>query len=81
MREPVVCEEKYLGYPSPLSPEELQFEILGLESLIKKAEQKISRLKQTKYLVEKAHENGFQSLEKFFMDTENEILHLQESKR
>ena len=80
MREPVVCEEKYLGYETPLNQEELQFQILGLENLIKKAEEKIARLKQTKYLVSIAHQKGFDNLQEFFMDMENEILHSQDSK-
>ena len=79
MREPAVCVEQYLGYETPANPDELEFQILGLKNLIKRAEEKISRLEQTKFLVESAHKNGFKNLEGFFMETENEILHSQKS--
>jgi hypothetical protein len=43
---------EYCGYSKPRSPHEVSFEILGLESVIKMAEQRISILKQSRYLAE-----------------------------
>tara|TARA_B100001287_G_C22661346_1_gene520533 strand:+ start:1635 stop:1853 length:219 start_codon:yes stop_codon:yes gene_type:complete len=51
MREPENRTMEYCGYSKPSSEKEVQFEILGLKNLIKKAEEKISLLEQTKYLV------------------------------
>lgn len=51
MREPENRSLEYCGYNSPQSELEVDFEILGLKNLIKKAEEKISLLKQTKFLV------------------------------
>ena len=66
MREPENCSVKYFGYNNPRTNEELDFEILGLESCIKKAEQRISELKQTRFLVEKAIKNKSDNLKDFF---------------
>ena len=52
MREPESCKVEYCGYLKPRSPNEVSFEILGLESAIKVAEQRISALKQSRYLAE-----------------------------
>ena len=52
MREPDNRHIEYCGYNSPSSKEEVEFEILGLKNLIKKAEEKITLLEQTKFLVE-----------------------------
>ena len=52
MRDPESCSLEYCGYSKPRSPHEVSFEILGLESLIKMAEQRISILKQSRYLAE-----------------------------
>ena len=68
MREPENCEVKYIGYKNPQSKEEVEFEILGLKNLIKKAKEKISKLEQTTYLVSKAEELGLNSLEELFLD-------------
>jgi hypothetical protein len=54
MREPENRSIEYCGYSKPSSKEEVDFEILGLKNLIKKAEEKISLLEQTKYLVEQS---------------------------
>jgi hypothetical protein len=37
---------QYLGIETPKTPTEIEFEILGLETVIAEAEQKISQLKQ-----------------------------------
>ena len=49
MREPDNRHIEYCGYNSPSSKEEVEFEILGLKNLIKKAEEKITLLEQTKF--------------------------------
>ena len=66
MRQPENCNIKYFGYESPRTTEELNFEILGLKNLIKKAKQRISELEQTKFLVEEAIKNKSENLEDFF---------------
>ena len=66
MREPENCNIKYFGYNKPRTTEELDFEILGLENSIKKAEERISSLKQTRFLVEKAIEKKSDNLKEFF---------------
>ena len=52
MREPESCKVDYCGYLNPRTPDEVSFEILGLKSLIKTAEQRISVLEQSRYLAE-----------------------------
>lgn len=66
MRKPENCNVKYLGYEAPRTTEELDFEILGLQNCIKKAKERISSLKQTRYLVEKAIERNSDNLNDFF---------------
>lgn len=51
MREPELCVVKYCGYVEPRSPDELEFEILGLESAIYEARRRIASLKQSNFLV------------------------------
>lgn len=51
MRDPDVCVVKYCGYIEPRNPEELEFEILGLEVAICEAKKRIASLKQTNFLV------------------------------
>ena len=68
MREPENCNINYVGYSNPKSKEEVEFEILGLKNLIRKAKERISKLKQTTYLVEKAEELGFSTLEELFLE-------------
>lgn len=51
MREPDLCVVKYCGYNEPRTPEELEFEILGLETAIYEAKKKIATLKQSSFLV------------------------------
>ena len=54
MRNPDKCMINYVGFQSPRSFEEVQFEIMGLKNLIKKAEERISSLEQSAYLAEVA---------------------------
>tara|TARA_B100000579_G_C22801246_1_gene840003 strand:+ start:341 stop:553 length:213 start_codon:yes stop_codon:yes gene_type:complete len=68
MREPENCNINYVGYESPRSKEEVEFEILGLKNLIKKAEEKISKLEQTKFLVKTAEIFGVESLNDLFLE-------------
>jgi len=51
-REPEKCLVEYCGYKNPRSQEELEFEILGLETAIYEAKKRIAALKQSNYLVE-----------------------------
>lgn len=68
MREPENCNIKYVGYDAPRTKEEVEFEILGLKNLIKKAKEKISKLKQTSYIVTKAEEKGLDNLNELFSE-------------
>ncbi len=52
MREPENRNVSYCGYSSPMTGQEVEFEILGLEHLIKVAEKRIAFLRQTHYLAE-----------------------------
>lgn len=72
MREPEDCKINYCGYNSPKSKEEIQFEILGLETLIKKAEARISQLKQSSYLAEYAINKQVSSIDKAFEESKND---------
>ena len=51
MRDPDVCMVEYCGYKQPRSEQELEFEILGLETAIYEAKKRIATLKQSGYLV------------------------------
>ena len=52
MKQPQTCKIDYLGYESPESPNELKFELAGLEHLISKANERICSLKQSLILAE-----------------------------
>lgn len=52
MKKPQTCNIEYLGYEAPESPEELRFELSGLEHLISKANERICSLKQSLILAE-----------------------------
>ena len=58
MREPEKCHVEYCGYKDPRSPEELEFEILGLDTAINEAKKRMSMLKQSSFLVKLAIESG-----------------------
>lgn len=51
MNEPERCTIEYCGFKNPKTPDELEFEVLGLETAICEAKKRISSLKQSKYLV------------------------------
>jgi hypothetical protein len=51
LRDPELCVVKYCGYTEPKTPEELEFEILGLETAIYEAKKKIATLRQSSFLV------------------------------
>ena len=52
MKKPETCSLDYLGYQSPETPEELKFELAGLEHLVSKANERICSLKQSLILAE-----------------------------
>lgn len=66
MREPENCKLTYCGFSSPKSADEIEFEILGLQILIKEAEKRIAELKQAKYLAELAIEKNCSNLSSLF---------------
>jgi len=56
MRDPEEINLTYHGYRNPESPDELDFELLGLECLIATAQKRIFELKQGKLLAKKVIE-------------------------
>jgi len=66
MRESENCFVNYCGFKSPRSQEEMQFEILGLERLIKISEERISMLKQSSFIANLAVNGEYENLEDFF---------------
>ncbi len=52
MKKPETCNLDYLGYQSPETPEELKFELAGLEHLVSKANERICSLRQSLILAE-----------------------------
>ena len=70
MRIPDKCVIEYLGFGSPRSFKEVQFEILGLKNLIKKAEERISSLEQSSFLAESALDSDSKSLEEYLNEQE-----------
>lgn len=51
MRDPETCIVEYCGYQNPRTSEELDFEILGLETAICEIKKRIATLKQSAFLV------------------------------
>jgi len=68
MREPENCKLIYCGFSNPRTKEEIEFEILGLETLVKQAEEKIATLKQTKFLAEIALNKNASNLKEIFVE-------------
>lgn len=66
MREPENCSLSYCGFSSPRSTDEIDFEILGLQILIKEAERRMAELRQTKYLADLALKNECSTLSNLF---------------
>jgi len=57
---------KYCGFSIPVSSDEIKFEILGLESLIKQAEERIASLRQTSFLADLVIKSESETLEELF---------------
>lgn len=68
MREPENCKVTYCGYAKPINSEEVSFEIMGLQALIKKAEYRIAELRQTEYLAKIAIERNVENITDLFGD-------------
>ena len=66
MRTPDNCKIEYCGFESPRSFQEVQFELLGLKNLMKKAEERISMLEQSSFLAELAAKEEHEDLADFF---------------
>jgi hypothetical protein len=66
MRNPDNCKIEYCGFKSPRSFQEVQFELLGLKNLMKKAEERISMLEQSSFLAELAAKEKHEDLADFF---------------
>jgi hypothetical protein len=66
MREPENCSINYCGFKAPRDAEEMQFEILGLDNLIKRAEERITTLKQSAFLANLVISNESEDLKDFF---------------
>jgi hypothetical protein len=71
MRNPDNCKVEYCGYGNPKTFEEIEFELLGLQNLIKKAEERISMLKQSRYLADLAIKENKETLEQYFNQNED----------
>ena len=72
MREPENCSIVYCGFESPRTFEEIQFELLGLNNLKKRAEERISMLEQSSFLANLAINNDSKDLEDYFYEEEDE---------
>jgi hypothetical protein len=66
MREPENCSMYYCGFEAPRDSEEMEFEILGLQNLIKRAEERITMLRQSTFLANLAINNESKDLQDFF---------------
>ncbi len=66
MREPDECSISYCGFNAPRTFEEIQFELLGLANLIKRAEERISLLEQSSFLANLAVNDKSKTLEDYF---------------
>ena len=68
MRKPELCAIEYHGYNSPRESEEIDFEILGLKHLVKKAEERMAMLRQSQFLANLAISNESKTLDDYFID-------------
>lgn len=66
MRKPEERFITYCGFESPRDFNEIEFELLGLQNLIKRAEERISMLKQSSFLANLAINNESDGLDKYF---------------
>lgn len=71
---------KYLGYEKPISKEEIEFEILSIESLIQKLRFRSSELKKNMYIADLATKKGVLTLDELFGDS-HENIHNKNGKR
>lgn len=69
MRKPEKRSLEYCGFNSPRDFDEINFELLGLENLIKKAEERISMLKQSSFLATAALDSNSQNLNNYFCES------------
>ena len=72
MREPEQRSLEYCGFSNPRDFDEINFELLGLENLIKRAEERISMLKQSSFLANLAINKEAKDLDNYFYGTEND---------
>ena len=73
MREPENCSFSYCGFNSPRTFEEIQFELLGLKHLIKRAEERMSMLDQSSFLANLAVTSESENLDDYFFKDEGEL--------
>ena len=66
MREPEQRSLEYCGFSKPRDFDEIQFELLGLQNLIKRAEERISLLNQSSFLANLAVNNKAEELGRYF---------------
>tara|TARA_Y100001938_G_C8070752_1_gene422909 strand:+ start:508 stop:759 length:252 start_codon:yes stop_codon:yes gene_type:complete len=66
MREPEKRTLEYCGFSQPRDFNEIQFELLGLQNLIKRAEERISLLNQSSFLANLAVNNESEDLDNYF---------------
>ena len=74
MREPEQRSLEYCGFSNPRDFDEISFELLGLENLIKRAEERISMLKQSSFLANLAINNDSKDLDNYFAKKDNKWL-------
>jgi len=72
MREPEQRYLEYCGFSNPRDFDEIQFELLGLDNLIKRAEERISMLNQSSFLANLAVSNKAEELSSYFDKREQE---------
>ena len=66
MREPEQRSLEYCGFSNPRDFDEISFELLGLENLIKRAEERMSLLKQSSFLANLAVNKEAKDLSNYF---------------
>lgn len=72
MREPEQRTLEYCGFSKPRDFDEIQFELLGLQNLIKRAEERISLLNQSSFLANLAVNNESKDLDNYFNNNEEQ---------
>lgn len=71
IRKPSNRTISYSGFTNPQSPEELQYEILGLSHAISMAQERIAKLKQIDHLVKLASDCGASDIGDLFEHEDN----------